>query len=79
MTTPVSYTQLPAMARLVRLIESWPDVPSPMGDGQGEGDSQGQGSAVKRTELRDRLGRIITLDRADTARSISAPVAIVNQ
>ena len=62
-----AYADLSPLAKLVLYLESLPDpddVPSPMGEGQGEG------AAVKRTQLRDRMGRIITLDRADTNRSI---------
>lgn len=32
-----------------------------------------------KANLRDRMGQIITIDRADTDRSISATAAIINQ
>lgn len=55
--------QLPALARLVRLIESWPDVPA---------DVKCERDALRdRAALRDRMGQIITIDRAGTQRSIS--------
>lgn len=62
-----AYVDLSPLAKLVLYLESLPDpddTPSPVGEGRGEG------SAVKRTELRDRLGQIITIDRAGTSRSI---------
>jgi len=40
-------------------------------EGLGEGLSLGDVSATNRTQLRDRLGQIITIDRADTSRSIA--------
>lgn len=43
-----------------------------MGEGQGEGAAQNEQHLLARTDLRDRLGRIITIDRAGTPRSISA-------
>jgi hypothetical protein len=69
MSTPRVYTQLPAMARLVRLVESWPDQPSIVVE-----DSRDEQLAA-RADLRDRMGQIITIDRADTPRSISAPAS----
>lgn len=76
---PLTCSKLSAMARLVRLIESWPDpddTPSPVVEDPAlfsgrEGLGEGETAAVKRTDLRDRMGRIITLDRAGTSRSIS--------
>ena len=66
MNAPFNYAQLPAMARLVRLIESWPDQPSIVVE-----DSHDKQLAA-RSDLRDRMGQIVTIDRADTPRSISA-------
>lgn len=63
-----AYADLSPLAKLVLYLESLPDpddTPSPMVEGRCEG------AAVKRTQLRDRLGQIITIDRADTNRSIS--------
>jgi hypothetical protein len=66
--TPLTFTQLPAMARLVRLVESWPDQPSIVVE---RDDSRNEHLSA-RADLRDRMGQIVTIDRADTARSIAA-------
>jgi len=78
-----AYADLSPLAKLVLYLESLPDpddapvtptasvaqrsqTPLPLSAVEPEGGC----AAVKRTELRDRMGRIITLDRADTSRSI---------
>lgn len=82
MTTPqIAYADLSPLAKLVLFLDSLPDpddapVTPPSSEAK-RGEPEG-GSAVNRTDLRDRLGRIITIDRAGTPRSISAPRSVSN-
>jgi len=63
---PLTYNPLPALARLVRLIESWPDQPSIVVEDSRDAES------LARHDLRDRLDQIVTIDRAGTPRSIAS-------
>lgn len=69
---PTAYADLSPMAKLVLFLDSLPDpIDDATVDVTADAPAVNEQHLLARSQLRDRMGQIITIDRAGTNRSIA--------